>query len=224
MKIAIGSAFRNMAWRLGDYFTRVEALRQHAGPDHTVRVIAVEGDSKDDTYNALRAVGPSVTVHKCSHGGPVYGSTEAPERMRALSRVGNAIFNGVNDDDDVLVYVESDLIWDPHTIGSLIDMAVRRDGGYDVFAPLVFAGLSFYDVWGFRKDGARFAPFPPYHSGLAPTGLTEVDSAGSCLVMRAEVARTIRITNDYCLAGWCEAARGKGYRIAVHPEFRIQHS
>jgi len=223
VNIAVGSAFRNSAWRLGQYLARVQALRDHAGRDHVVRVIAVEGDSKDNTYELLRTAGPLVSVRKCSHGGPIYGSTERPERMKALSRVGNAIFEAVREDDDVLVYIESDLLWDPHTIGSLIDMAIRRDGGYDVFAPLVFAGLSFYDVWGFRKDGARFAPFPPYHSGLAKTGLTEVDSVGSCLVMRGDVARDVRIENEHCLVGWCESARSKGYRIATHAEFRITH-
>lgn len=227
MQIVIGSAWRNSAHRAQRYMSQVVALAVHAGVDHRVRVLAVEGDSKDATREALTAaaaaIGLPLQLETLNHGGPWFGSTEAPERLRALSRVGNKVFESVAADDDVLVYVESDLVWDAHTIGTLIDRAARRDGGFDVFAPLVFAGGNFYDVWGFRGlDFTRFAPFPPYHNSLRGE-LTEVSSAGSCLVMRGEIARAIRITNDYCLVGWCEQARKAGYRIAVDPTFRVSH-
>lgn len=220
MNIVVGSAFRNSVHYLGRYFAQIDALRKHFDPAHTVRVIAVEGDSKDKTRKILPR--PGVEVVTAAHGGPVYGSTEHSERMIALSKVGNSIFGAVKDTDDVLVYVESDLLWDPQTINSLIEKAITQEGGFDVFAPLIFAGQCFYDVWGFRKDGARFSPFAPYHSGMNGS-LTEIDSAGSCLVMRSIVARECRIRNDYCLVGWCEDARAHGYRIAVCSDLRIHH-
>jgi len=226
MNIVIGSAFRNSAHYVPRYLDQVSDLKLHAGPDHNVRVIAVEGDSTDRTESALllssMAKHIQLSVVKHEHGQPWFGSTENPERLKALSEVGNTIFNAVRDDDDVLVYVESDLLWDFHTIGSLIDMAVRRDGGFDVFAPMIFAGAFFYDIWGFRKNGERFVPMEPYHIGMQK-GLTELDSAGSCLVMRAEVAHKCRIQNDYCLVGWCEDARSKGFKIAMHSDFIVRH-
>jgi hypothetical protein len=120
------------------------------------------------------------------------------------------------------VYVESDLIWGAGAIWTLIDMALNRESGFDVFAPMIFAGDYFYDVWGYRKNGSRFTPQPPYHPDLV-NGLTEVDSVGSCLVMRAEVAEVCRIRNDYALVGWCEDARAHGYKIAVHPNLKVYH-
>lgn len=226
MNIVIGSAFRNSAHYVPRYLDQVAQLKKHAGPKHSIRVIAVEGDSSDNTEGALMlssmAKHITMQVVKHEHGQPWFGSTENTERLKALSQVGNAIFNSVRDSDDVLVYVESDLLWDFHTIGSLIDMAERRDGGFDVFAPMVFAGSFFYDIWGFRKNGERFVPMKPYHIGME-IGLTEVDSVGSCLVMRGEIARKCRIRNDYCLVGWCEDARANGYRIAVHPDFVVRH-
>ena len=220
MNVVVGSAFRNSVHSLRRYFTRIDTLRNHLGPTHNVRVIAAEGDSRDGTRENLQR--PNVEIVSAAHGGPVYGSTEHTERMVALSKVGNAIFGAVKDTDDVLVYVESDLLWNPETICHLIDRAINREEGFDVFAPLVFAGQHFYDIWAFRKYGVRFSPFAPFHAGMNGR-LTEIDSAGSCLVMRSIVARECRIRNDYCLVGWCEDARAHGYRIAVCSDLRIHH-
>lgn len=220
MNIVIGSAFRNSQHYLARYFAQVEALQRRMC--RSVRVIAVEGDSADETREVL-AQNPIVELVKYDHGRPWFGSTEAADRMRELSKIGNLIFDHVTKDDDVLVYVESDLIWDAETIGTLITMAINRTESYDVFVPMVFAGENFYDVWGFRGlDGARWAPFHPYHSERQPE-LTELSSAGSCLVMRAEVARAVRIVDDMCLVGWSKDARRKGYRIATHGELRVTH-
>jgi len=224
VNIVIGSAFRNSGNYLLRYFQQVAALQKHVGAAHTVRVIAVEGDSADHTREALPVVATVPLTHvKHDHGKPWFGSTESPERMREMSKIGNLIFDHVMHSDDVLVYVESDLIWDAHTVGSLIDMAIRQDSGFDVFAPMVFAGENFYDTWGFRgMDGQRWSPFAPFHS-QRNLGFTQVKSAGSCLVMRSEVARNTRIIGDNCLVGWCEHARSGGYKIAVHSDFKVNH-
>lgn len=227
MNIAIGSAFRNAAHYVPRYLSQVAGLKTYLGEQHSVRVIAVEGDSTDKTEGALMlssmAKHISLKIVKHEHGQPWFGSTESPDRMKSLSAVGNAIFDSVDDEqDDVLVYVESDLLWDAKTITPLVNMALNREQGFDVFAPMIFAGAYFYDIWGYRKDGERFIPFPPYHPALV-TGLNPVDSVGSCLVMRSNVASACRIRNDYALVGWCEDARDKGYQIAVHTELRVDH-
>ena len=221
MNIVVGSAFRNSTHYLPRYFRQVDALRKHVDAMHSVRVIAVEGDSQDQTRKVL-SQRPDVEITDATHGGPVFGSTEDPKRMIQLSKVCNKVFESVKPLDDIFVYVESDLIWDPVVIGCLIDLAAARKDGFDVFAPLVFAGQNFYDIWGFRKDGVRFSPFPPYHAKMNGN-LTEMESVGSCLVMRGEVARNCRIRNDYCLVGWCQDAQSQGYRIAVCPNLRINH-
>jgi hypothetical protein len=223
VNIVVGSAWRNSSGHVGRYLAQIAELVKHVGPLHHVRVIAVEGDSTDMTHQSL-AMNSSVQnieteIVKCDHGGPRFGSTEEPARFVALSKVCNAILDAVRETDDVLVYVESDLLWDAHTVGSLIDMAVREDGGYHVFAPYIAAGQMFYDIWGFRKlNGERFSPF--YKGGES---LEEVSSVGSCLVMKTDVARLCRVRNDYCLVGWCEDVRSRGFRIAIHPAFKVRH-
>ena len=220
MNIVVGSAFRNSTHYLNRYFNQVQALQEHLEPRHRVRIIAAEGDSTDNTRLALTR--PGVQLVDVTHGKRLFGSTEEEDRLVTLSKIGNAIFESVKPTDDILVYVESDLVWDPVTMGQLIAHAVKWSGGFDVFAPLVMAGPHFYDIWGFRKNGVRFGPFIPFHPELRG-GLTEIDSAGSCLVMRSVVAQKCRIWNNYCLVGWCEDARKHGYRIAVCADLKINH-
>ena len=227
MNVVVGSAFRNSDGNVGRYMKQVAALG-HLNPSDGIRVVAVEGDSTDRTWNILDNVAIKqyldVQRVKCEHGGPVFGSVETPERFAALSKVGNAIFDSVLEDDDVLLYVESDLVWDAPTASTLITRALARTGGFDVLAPLVMAGECLYDIWAFRKlDGERFSPFtvPAF---LSPNGSTfEVSSVGSCLAMRGEVARRCRIRNDLCLVGWCEDARANGYKIGVCPDLIVRH-
>lgn len=238
MRFVVASAHRNSAGnQVRRWISQLVALKHELRQHYycSFRAVAVEGDStdntRDDLVNIAAAADIDLQLVTCNHGGPVYGSTEQPERMAALSKVGNAIFDSVRESDDVLVYVESDLVWDAETVRSLIDHATlgRVDKtAYDVVSPLVFAGDNHYDCWALRGlDGERFAPFPPYHSSLKSFaeigGLVEVSSAGSCLVMRAEIVRRVRIVNDNALVGWCEEARRQGYRIWVAPELRIRH-
>lgn len=227
MNIVVGSAFRNFAPRVDAYMKRVAALQAHAnktGQRHHVRVIAVEGDSKDSTRATLESQaivhGIDLQLVTHNHGKREFGSTEHEDRMVAMSGVGNAIFEAVRPMDEVLLYVEADLLWDPHTVGSLIDMAFYRAFGFDVFAPYIAAGTHFYDTWGFRM--AREERFSPFYKGEDKEPF-EVYSVGSCLTMRGEVARRCRIRNDYCLVGWCEDARAQGYHIACAPMFRVNH-
>lgn len=224
MNVAVGSAFRNCAPNAVRFFERVAKLRDLIAP-YPVRVIAVEGDSVDNTRQALHSAslltGIPMELVTCNHGGPAFGSVETEERFKALSKVGNAIFDGITNRDDVLLYVESDLIWDARTAQQLINLSVNTTG-FDVVAPMVMARDLFYDIWGFRGlDGRRFSPFPPFYPGL-DKDLFEIGSAGSCLAMRADVATRCRIRNDYCLVGWCDDARSKGYRIAVAPHLKVK--
>lgn len=134
MNIVVGSAFRNASRYLNRYLAQIMALREHVDePRHHVRVIAVEGDSHDGTAETLLARADlwdiDIDVINCDHGHPEFGSTESPVRMRELSKVCAAIHGGLRPHDDVLLYVESDLVWQPHDVGSLIDMADRARTG-----------------------------------------------------------------------------------------------
>lgn len=223
----IVSAFRNApAHQIDRWLTQCGTLR--ALVTGRCRIVAVVGDcSLGDRTEALlrsgalaRGMGLEIVEH--NHGGPHFGSVESAQRMRQLSGVGNAMLDSVAEDDDLVFYVESDLIWEPHTPIALASY-LHLYNGPSVVAPLVFAGEYFYDVWGFRLNGERFAPFFPYHKDLGP-GMTLVDSVGSCMVMHASIARNrlIRMESG-ALVEWCSILGNSGHSIGVVPTLSVRH-
>lgn len=233
MRIAVASAFRNSPeHQVQRWAKQLSMLSIH----HTVRAIAAVGDCRPGdhtvdyiTDHAMVQRGLRVDIVTCNHGGPIFGSVEDPKRMECLSHVGDAWLNAVRPADDVVVYVESDLIWDVITMNQLIKYADSYEQtGFDIVAPFVFAGPHFYDVWGFRRGGARFAPFHPYHHDLAnfKGTIIDVDSVGSCLAMRGSVAMNPALrmlVKKNALVGYCETARELGYSIGAAPGLRIEH-
>jgi hypothetical protein len=229
VRIAIGSAFRNAAGhQAAAYAHQAGQLALRLAPHHSVRCIAAAGDCEDATIQELArllpAAGVGVQFVPCDHGRRRFGSTEEADRMEALTLVGNAILGGVRGDDDMLLYVESDLRWEAEAMHRLLTLAAFAGA---VVAPMVWAGELFYDVWGFRDlDGGRFSPFPPYSSALAGAkegDLVEVGSAGSCLAMPAAVARSVRMPPGGCLVGFCEEARRAGHTVSVAPWLGVAH-
>lgn len=228
MRLTVMSLWRNSARNAPTYFER---LRRFADtyPHIQVRALAVEGDSTDNTQDALHLAARYYDVPMdlvvFNHGGPVHGSTEAPERMKQLSAVFNAGLDAAPGGFDVLVYVENDLRWEPESIFRLVDGVDNRPG-IDVLAPKVMADTAFYDIWAFRGlDGQRFSPFNPWHVDVQrshPGDYVELSSVGSCLAMRPPVARQVRIRDDNAIVGWCADARGKGYSIYMDPGAEVR--
>lgn len=226
MNVVVVSFFRNAAGGQVRRFMQQVSWLADAMPNDRVRVAAVEGDSTDDTRGELSAY---ATKHQLplqlisrSHGGRVFGSTEEADRLAALSYVGNGGLEAVHELDQVVVYVESDLIWEAASIVQLKETLLGSDAG--IVAPMVWAGKHFYDVFCYRSlDGQRFSPFPPYSHAFVQDRPFEVSSVGSCLVMHAEVARTVRIPGSEVLIGFCRMAREVGYHIYVDPTVSIHH-
>lgn len=241
MRLAVCSAYRDSAGngplrvgsRIWQAIERIASLKTRF-PDAKVEHIAGEGDSVDNTRDhltqAAAALGVELTLLDTSNGVQRFGSVEAPERLAALSKVGNAMFDAVQQDVDFVLYVESDLIWTADVAELLIQRLMMFDD-FDVIAPLVMAGQYFYDIWGFRGlDGERFSPTSPYHSSVpdyaAQAGsqtVVEVSSLGSCLAMRGEVARAARIRHGGALVDWSADARRLGFKLGAWPGLSIAH-
>lgn len=202
------------------------------------RLVAVHGDSTDDTPSALERwageYGVNVQLVERSHGGPVWGSVEDAKRLQALSYVGDGALEAITPEDhDSIFYVESDLIWNEHVVALLFAHLHRGRG--DIIAPMIYCGDRFYDTFVFRKDGKRFTGHAPFHAALAGDAwrrdrllpskgrLLDVDSVGSAFVMHPQVARDCRMANGQALLGFCADARAKGYRIVVDTSLRVDH-
>ena len=230
MNLVIGSCFRNSAGpHIDRYAERLRALA-HAclARGITLHVVASWGDSTDATEQALWDALRQTPLHEIivverTYGHAEYGSSEHPERLAGFAYAANGVFEAVGAGADYVVYVESDLVWTPETL--LAPLPELR-AGREVIAIPTFCGPTdcFYDTWGFRTpDGRRFGALPPYWDELNLHGLTEVSTAGGCLVMRGDVARECRCSKEEALVGFCHDARGRGYHVWADWRLRVEH-
>lgn len=180
MRITMCSIFRNSTPYIPRYFAQVAALRDHVD----VNLVLAEGDNEDETMGHLLAniVEPDVLLH-VAHGGPVYGSIDHPIRWDQIAKVVRPVLDrALRDDPDMMIWVESDLIWDTEDMLRLIGDA--KNGR--AVAPMSLAeGTSrFYDIWGYRIAKVGFNAMEPYWPGQIQTdsGFVKIDSCGSCFV------------------------------------------
>lgn len=224
MQIALGSIFRNSTRYLPRYFNQVQRLGwELLRHGHTLRLVLVEGDSTDDTYRCLQDMTAAydAQVIKVDHGGPEYGPIDDAQRWRNISLVCNKLLRHITRDDDIVIYVESDLMWEPETMVRLL----HHLGDVDAVSPMCYGpdGL-FYDIWGFRKNGRNFQKTAPFHHEIMNDRLTEIDSAGSCIVMRGAVARTCRFDPaDQGIVGFCQNMRQNKYLLWLDSHSEVRH-
>ena len=171
------------------YNRRVKELRNLT--DERVEIVAVEGDSADDTYLQLMEI---CTPLKVEHGGPYYDSADIAARWRQLDVVCNVALTAAVrqlERDETLVYIESDLEWDAETMLKLVEHTKH----YPAVSPLSLCRQDrFYDVFGHRKDGKKFDPWLPYYPGYDPNQMVQIDSAGSCIALSYTAAQLVEFS------------------------------
>lgn len=227
MNICLLSAFRNATGYVNRYLDQVGALAvELLDRCDNLSLVWGEGDSTDNTLYHLQkyqaAAGfyiPLIPVVDCTHGGPVFGSVVNEQRFRQLAHVGNCLWRHIPKDADVVLYVESDLIWDAETMLRLIDDLQRVPAVAPVVMELSTGG--FYDTYCYRKDGVNFKKYPPYHPALT-CGMVELDSAGSCMAMNAELARHL-VWDERVFVGISQQIRDIGASVWLNQELTIYH-
>jgi len=230
MNVTLCSAFRDAMPYLQRYFAQVDAL-DHALHEQGHRLMFVwgEGDSADRTRETLVAAyyRYRVLLVDCTHGGPAYGSVVNEQRFRQLAHVGKQIFAAIPADADVVVYVESDLVWEPATLLALIERVAS--GAYPAISPMVllerdgWPADSFYDCWGaIGLNGRHFAHQPPYNAGYTPDKPFPVSSMGSCMAMRGDLARRI-VVDDELFQGVSAQIWRMGESVWIDPNLIIRH-
>lgn len=224
MNVTLCSAFRNATSYLNRYLDQchqLDALLHTQG--HSLRFVWGEGDSTDQTLKTLQAATYrfKATICDCTHGGQVYGSIESWQRFKQLSHVGNVIWAAIPDDTDAVLYVESDLIWEPTTLTKLLDALTV----YPAVAPMVMDSPpleSFYDVWAFRREERRFTKRWPHHPDLVDDTPLQLDSAGSCMALRWKLAQWLHFPDD-CFVGFCRELYAQGGELWLDPSLTVYH-
>lgn len=214
----LASIWRDSATYVDRYVGQVKALREHLD----VTVIAVEGDSMDDTYARLQAT--DFHVLKCETGGPRYASVDWKPRWRQLAACGNVALVAAARmaealADDVFGYVESDLIWRPVTMTTLVDDLTR----VSAVAPMSMQGHRFYDGYGYTKDGRMFTPYEPYFDGYRHDTLTTIDTSGSCWVMMSNLLPYVNFSPTECVRGIGQSLKEHGTRLYLDPTVYVEH-
>ena len=236
MNIGLCSIFYNsvISGDLARYMAQIEALDW---PHDALRVFTVEGDSTDDTWAQLVAWHGRDARVKCGKMDlhePYMGSVDNPRRLWNCSTLGSYCREMALRDGwaDAVLWLESDLLWEPDLLKRLtahgVDIVapwvlVARDGGGVTDIPTLRGkgAIDFYDSWAYRylPDGSQwFGPQPP-----RPNELTEVYSAGSCLLMRSDAARASNAASTRAIVGWCERARDAGFLVWVDPNTEVWH-
>lgn len=225
MNITILSIFRQATHYLERYFEQMDSLqRLLTQRGDSLHLLLGYGDSTDGTGEALfdecchRFAAHLIDV---SHGGKAFGSIEHPDRFRQLAYCGNRLLDNVPANADVVGIVESDLIWQAQTLLDLI----AHTAYVPAVAPMVMDGeSSFYDVYAFRKNGVRFSKTPPYHEWLDRCcDLVQLDSAGSVLFVRGDLARKARLTDGEVIVGFCKDIYQHGGSIWCDPSLAVHH-
>lgn len=227
MKITLASAFRNSTPYLNRYLAQVDALQEKLNDQgDSLTCLFGEGDSIDDTLAELRQLTCEYdTIIDCTHGGAEYGSIVSYERFKQLAYVANKIWSAIPTDADAFLWVESDLIWDANTMLMLLD----RLNNYPAVAPMVFlhrhgwAQGTWYDTYAFRRDGVNFGHNRPYHEKWKPGAMMRVDSAGSCMALRGDIARRI-VWDEAVFPGACKQIYKMGGSVWLDSSLAVTHA
>ena len=186
-----------------------------------LRFAIIEGNSKDDTWhmvNQFASQQDQVWFKKID-------LDESLARHKRLAVLRNKLLEEALEDEEFVFWIDSDIVeFSPSLLRDLIKANV------DVIAPyvLIEGTDKFYDHLAFRKDGVKFM-FPDGFAIMElPKELFEVDSVGTCMLVRADVYRRgVRYPEDHPESeqvGFCELAKKKGFKIFVNPNLKVFHA
>lgn len=205
--IVIISIFHNAEHYLDRYFQQIESL------NFKPYLLLLEGDSVDNTYELLRNKirdyqGQLLKRDK----GQVYGSVVDKRRFKQLAELWNELLNLIPDEAEYVCIIESDLIWNNTDLGFLLELC--KD--YSFVCPYILKDNLFYDIWGYRYS--KSMPFEQSIDKLS-NEIEQLYSAGSFLVMKANIARDNRISEENAVIGFCETAKEDLFCIPIY----VQH-
>ena len=118
--------------------------------------------------------------------------------------------------EDFVLFIDSDIVSVPN---NLLHHLISRN--VDIVAPYVYTNNSkiFFDTYIFRLNGKGFPQHPTY-----PPQLLEMESVGSCLLVKSKVLKECGFANPHHWLHFCYFARQKGFKVYADPTIRIEHA
>lgn len=219
MNVTICAPFRDGVY-LANFIEQVDALDY---PHAQLRIVCVEGDSVDDTWEYLgdwAQEDKRVTLRKCDTGQRKYPSIVHPDRFALLAQVFNTALDAVDLIwSDYVLFTPSDVRFDADVLTRLLAHEV------DMVAPMFWLGDIFYDVWGMIYRGENFTHFTRQWAADNFKGaLLEMDTIGGMILMHADVLRAgCRYTPAEVDQGLCREAQAEGFRCWLDTDTHIEH-
>ena len=216
-RLAICSLFRDNVADVRRTF--IERSRWQYDKDRILH-ICIEGDSKDGTYEALKAIDrKNVIVEKVDQGTVKIGSFAEPGRLKALAQLWNRAFEIALERKVQHVFLlDSDITVPPQVIPKLLESKK------DVISPMFFFenSIFFRDTWAYHKDGVDFINRHPYHVSHCNNVLYEVDGVG-CPLMHYKVLADGARCDENEVRGLSKSIKELGYKIFMDPRLAIYH-
>jgi len=184
-------------------------------PKNKIRVVFEYGESRDNTMELLKSF-KKQNIFRVE----VY---EEPfdVLLRGMGpHMAACLMNDFKDllEEDYFLLFDSDILEVPK---NLLKELLKVDA--DIVAPYTWSEKHrhFYDNFMFRINNTRFSPEDPPGTGLKYP--IEVDSVGTCFLVRHEVFKDVEIKNPYPHLLFCGNAKNLGYNIVACPYLEIIH-
>jgi peptide chain release factor subunit 1 len=233
-KVLVAFLVRDGEKWLTKFFKNLDKLDY---PSQDLTFAIIEGNSQDGSWQMLSDFASKhegVWLKKIDLEETSTADRAEAVRKRA-SRLGvlrNKVIDEALKDEEYVFWLDSDIVEFP---ASLLRDLLKAN--VDIVAPYVLiegSGL-FYDTLAFRKDGLKFAPdlgrvqtVTGAVVGGLPDSLFEVDSVGTCMLVRTAVYRKgVRFPDSDLESeqvGFCNLARKEGFRVFADPQVRVFHA
>ena len=224
-RILVAFLVRNGEKWLGRF---LECLDKLDYPREYLKLVAVEGNSEDDSWHVL-------SYYAYTHQGTWLTKIDVGSevgRYKRLAMLKNKIVDAVLKDEDFVLWIDSDIVAFP---SNLLKELVKAN--VDIVAPyiLIEGNNQFYDTLAFRKNKLKFAAMLSHvqnDQGMLikclPDELFEVDSVGTCMLVKAEVYREgVRFpesNEESEQVLFCDKAREKGFKVFADPRLKATHA
>lgn len=215
MSVMVGVPIKDSAVWLPRFLTQLEKL------EDVSRVIFSYGRSRDPSLHLLQQYEnhtkhPTEIIDEPAMSGPLSAAEIAPVYKDFQDVIGE---KGWEEETHFLL-LDADIMEVPD---DLIQRLKAHDK--DIIAPFVWVDRAnprqFYDVHCFRIYEHRFHPFsPPDPNNGKPF---ELDSVGSCYLVKYEPFKLLEYDNPHPHIRFCENAMKEGYEVWADPGTEVLH-
>jgi len=245
-ELVICTMFRDsMLWKHHQINQVERFFRQMKEQSVQCDIYAIEGDSQDNTYEALRYVAdstPNLNLIKFDMGNSPVTSDAAPKRYQELAALGNHMLEHVAGKYRYMLWIESDLIITNKRLVETLLREMKRNWRVGAMAPMIYIQNNafrdarqstepneldnlptiFYDSWGFESRLCNFRQVTPYDR---PTGIIEASSVGSCVISDLDFVnkKGINFGANGCFKGFCSAIIEHGKLVKVNTDIYVLH-